>query len=146
MSPWPPRPLSIGLQKCALCSPTSGLPRLSSPALLPHIPQEGFPGSSLGRHFPCVSLTTSCPLTCPVMALTVRTSAVSSMGSGTMYVCLVTQSLLRFRVWHGLWHVADAPIITWNLTGIEFYLGQRHLSRAPGVDLWGGSACQALGC
>ena len=67
----------------------------------------------------CVSLTTSCSLTCPVMALTVPTSAVSSMGSGTMSFCLVTESLLRFRVWHGLWHVADAPIIKWNLTEIE---------------------------
>ena len=67
----------------------------------------------------CVSLTTSCSLSCPVMALIVPTSAVSSMGSGTMSFCLVTESLLRFRVWHGLWHVADAPIIKWNLMEIE---------------------------
>lgn len=45
----------MGFQKCALCSPTSGLPRLSSPALSPHVAQEAFPCSNLGQHFLCVS-------------------------------------------------------------------------------------------
>lgn len=89
----PHLPLSMDFQKGALCSPTSGLPcLLFSPT---QIPQEASLCWNQGQHFPCVSLTTCCSLTCPVMGLTVPTSAVSSVGSGTMSILYRVTAVLH---------------------------------------------------